>query len=44
MIPLYFPDEFKSHFRLTSEQFTRAVMLIFHVAHMYLTALLTKAC
>ena len=36
MIPLYFPDEFKSHFRLTSELFTRAVRLTFHVAHMYL--------
>ena len=31
MIPLYFPDEFKSHFRMTSELITRAVMLTFHV-------------
>ena len=35
MIPLYFPDEFKSRFRMTSELFTRAVLLTFHVAHMY---------
>ena len=34
-VPLYFPDEFKSHFRLKSGLFTRAVMIRFHVAHMY---------
>ena len=34
-VPLYFPDEFKSHFRLTRELFSRVVMLVFHVAHMY---------
>ena len=27
---LYFPDKFKSHFRMTSELFTRAIMLTFH--------------
>ena len=31
-VPLYFPEEFKSHFRMTSKLFTRAVMLAFHVA------------
>ena len=31
-VPLYFPNKFKSHFRTTSELFTRAVMLTFHVA------------
>ena len=30
-VPLYFPDEFKSHFRMTSKLFIRAVMLTFHV-------------
>ena len=25
-VPLYFPDEFKSHFRMTSELFTRAAL------------------
>ena len=28
---IYFPDEFKSHFRMTSKLFIRAVMLTFHV-------------
>ena len=32
---LYFPDKFKSHFRMTSELFTRAIILTFHDAHMY---------
>ena len=31
-VPLYFPNEFKSHFRMTSELFTRVVMFTFHVA------------
>ena len=31
-VPLYFPDEFKSHFQITSKLFTQAVMLAFHVA------------
>ena len=31
-VPLYFPDEFKSHFRIASESFTRVVVLTFHVA------------
>ena len=30
-VPLYFPDEFESHFRMTSKLFTRAVILTFHV-------------
>ena len=33
-ICLYFPDEFKSHFRMASELFIGAIMLPFHVAHM----------
>ena len=38
-IPLYFPDEFKRHFRMTRqthELFTRAVMATLHVAYKYL--------
>ena len=31
-IPLYFPDKFKSHFRMTNELFTRAVMLYAHIS------------
>ena len=30
-VPLYFPDEFKRHFRMTSKLVIRAVMLTFHV-------------
>ena len=36
-VSLYFPDEFKSHFRMTSELFTRAVTLTFHVALYFCT-------
>ena len=42
-LPLYFPDEFKSHLQMTSKLFTRAVMLTFHVRQPCIFALLTKA-
>ena len=43
-VPFSFLDEFKSHFRMTSKLFTRAVILTFHVRKLCIFALLTKAC